>query len=76
MRENILRILADTLGLSAAELGPDPAMETLPAWDSVAHLNFVMSLEQEYRVQFTPEEMMALGSASAVESALAQKGVR
>lgn len=76
MREKILHTLAATLGISAADLGGEPAMETQPAWDSVAHLNFIMSIEQDFGVQFSPEEMMAMGSVSAVEAALAKKGVK
>ena len=76
MREKIARILADTLGIPAAEIDATTTMETQPAWDSVAHLNFVMSIEQEFGVSFEPEEMMALGSLPSVEAALAAKGAR
>jgi acyl carrier protein len=76
MREKIVQTLADTLGLPPGEIDATTTMETQPAWDSVAHLNFVMSLEQEFGVQFDPEEMMQMGSVPAVEAALARKGVR
>jgi acyl carrier protein len=75
MREKIIRILADTLGVPTANLGADASMETQPKWDSVAHLNFVMSIEQEFGVSFDPDEMIALGTLLAVEMALAKKGV-
>jgi acyl carrier protein len=73
MREQLTRILADTLGISACEIGDDSSMDTLPAWDSVAHLNLVMSIEQEFGVQFSPEELMEMRSLPAIEALLAKK---
>ncbi len=76
MRETIIQILADTLGLPAGQVNATTTMETQPAWDSVAHLNFVLSLEQHFGVQFEPEVMVNLVSIPAAEAALAEKGVR
>jgi acyl carrier protein len=76
MKEAIVQILADTLGLPPGQVDATTTMESQPAWDSVAHLNLVLSLEQQFGVQFDPEAMVNLVSIPAIESALAQKGVR
>ena len=32
------------------------SMETVPRWDSVAHINLILAVEQEFRIALTPEE--------------------
>ena len=76
MREIIVQILADTLGLPSGQVDAATTMEAQPAWDSVAHLNLVLSLEQRFGVQFDPDVMMSMVSIPAIEAALAEKGVR
>jgi len=70
MNERLIQILSDALGIAPDALGNDPSMDTIAAWDSVAHLNIVMSIEQEFSVQFSPDELMELRSASALADAL------
>jgi acyl carrier protein len=76
MRDTILKILADTLGLPPGQVDAAITMDAQPAWDSVAHLNLVLSLEQRFGVQIDPEVMMKMVSIPAIEVALAEKGVR
>ncbi|MEI6351654.1 MAG: acyl carrier protein [Verrucomicrobiota bacterium] len=75
MKQKLIQILADTLGLAPAEIPADASMEQLSAWDSIAHLNVVMTVEQEFGVQFQAEEFMSLNSLPAIEQALASRGV-
>jgi acyl carrier protein len=30
--------------------------DTLGAWDSIAHINLILAIEQEFRITLTPEE--------------------
>ena len=55
--EDVARVVADVLGVDAAAIGPDSSPDTIPAWDSVQHLNLVIALEQEFGVRFSPEEI-------------------
>ena len=31
-----------------------------PEWDSLGHLNFLLSVEKSFKIKFTMEEMMAI----------------
>ena len=75
MSEKLTRILSDTLGISAAEISQDTAMATTPVWDSVMHLNVCMSLEAEFGVSLSPEEMIEMTSVAAIETVLRKHGV-
>jgi acyl carrier protein len=75
MNEKLLRILADTLGLKTGEIGEATSIENTPAWDSVAHLNLVLSLEQEFGLRFNAEEFMRMQSVQAIRRTLAERGL-
>jgi acyl carrier protein len=75
MRQKLVQILADTLGLDASDIPADASMERMSAWDSVAHLNVVMSLEQEFGVSFSADEIISLNSLPLIEQALTARGV-
>ena len=74
MDETLFRILADTFGTAPGEIGDDTSVENTPAWDSVAHLNLVLSLEGEFGLRFSPEEFMQMQSVAAIRAALARHG--
>jgi acyl carrier protein len=75
MNEKLLQILAATLNVDASTLGEGTSTENTPAWDSVAHLNLVLSLEQEFGQRFSPEEFMQMQSVAAIKRVLAGHGV-
>lgn len=75
MKNRVAQILADTLGVPLTDIPPGASMENIAGWDSIAHLNLLMSLEQEFGVQFSAVEMIALNSLPAIEQALAARGI-
>lgn len=70
MIDPLRQLLADTLGVSDADLGTDPSMDALPAWDSVAHLQFVTSVEEQHGVVFDAEAMLSWRTLAEVRDAL------
>lgn len=51
----------------------DPAREALFEWDSLTHLEVVFMLEEEFGVRFSAEEILELGSQSAIVATLRSK---
>jgi len=53
---------------------PTPTSElragTFEPWDSIAHINLVLAIEQEFRVSFTPQEAASVDSFEAMVSFL------
>lgn len=50
------------------------AVGSFPEWDSLAHFNFLLLVEENYNVRFTIEEMAELKSLLDVEKALIRFG--
>ena len=55
---------------SVLKLPPEEDMDSVSAeshgWDSVAHLNLILAVEQEFRFMMTPEEAAAANSFRAM----------
>jgi acyl carrier protein len=74
MNDKILRIIADTLGADVSSLNEQVSMDNTPAWDSVAHLNLVLSLEQAFGQRFSPDEFMEMRSFEGIVRLLKAHG--
>jgi acyl carrier protein len=66
-------ILADILSIARETITPESSPETLETWDSLQHLNLVLAVEQEFGVQFKPEEIEKLSSVKLVVQTLEMK---
>jgi acyl carrier protein len=66
-------VAADVLDVSAERLDACASTETIETWDSLQHLNLVLALEQEFGVQFEPEEMERMTSVGRIVELLEAK---
>ncbi len=77
--DRISRLVADIFEVPLASVTPDSSPDSIESWDSLRHLNLVLALEQEFGIQFTPEEIEQLLSVwligSLVEEKLSSSGV-
>jgi acyl carrier protein len=74
--EQIRLIAADVLGVSPKSLSPDSGPATIEAWDSVQHLNMVLAIEQQFDLEFDPEEIDAMHTLGAMAAAVDAKQAR
>jgi len=74
----VLAIAADVFEVSEASLETASSPDTIVSWDSLHHLSFVVALEQEFGIQFSPEEIEQLLSieftAVLIEEKLKERG--
>ena len=48
-------------------------MNKIPQWDSVAHVEIISSLEDEYKIEFTTEEIPLLTNVKNIEEIIVKK---
>jgi acyl carrier protein len=71
--QRVQRIAADVFSVPLAQINAESSADTIESWDSLQHLNFVLAVEQEFGVQFTPEEIEKLISVNTVVQMLETK---
>jgi acyl carrier protein len=64
----VREVMQVVLGHSLAP-GADVRRADEPAWDSLAHVNLIFSVESELGIQFGPEELDALDSLERLVAA-------
>lgn len=69
------RIIANAIKLSPEQITPDFAMADVPAWDSLAHMELIVSLEEHFGIVLTPDEIVAMTSVAGIKQVLNNKGV-
>lgn len=73
--DRIRTLFSDVFQIPLEQVTPQSSPDTIPNWDSLQHLNLVLALEQEFQIQFTPEEIEQLLSVEIVAALLDQKRV-
>ena len=59
-------IVADLFSIPVAQITLETSSDTIESWDSLQHLNLMLALEQEFGVQFAPEEIEKLTSVQSI----------
>jgi len=67
-------IVTSTLHIPVERITDELAMSEVETWDSLQHMNLIASLEQEFEVEFTFEEIVAMQSVGEIKRILASKG--
>lgn len=72
-REEKLRsVLESVFGPEGLGLTDDDGPGTNPIWDSVAHLNLIMTIEAEYGIAFATAEIPELKTLRKIRARLEQ----
>ena len=73
MDEKIEGLLADVLQVPPATITDELTMKDLDAWDSLKHMELVVSLEQNFDVQLSFDDIVAMQSVGAIKRVLRER---
>jgi acyl carrier protein len=72
--EKIQYVIATTLKVSPDKITKETSDEDFAAWDSLAHVNLMMSLEQTFDLFLEVEDFPKLTSVPAILEYLRERG--
>jgi acyl carrier protein len=64
--EQVCAIAADIFSVPASQINGDSTPETIESWDSILHLNLALSLEDNFHLQLSPEEIERMRSVGEI----------
>ena len=73
--DRLYKTMAAVLGIAELSLTEESSPDTIPAWDSLNHLNVIMAMEQEFGIEFSPDDAMNMVDVSRIRSLLRGYGV-
>ena len=68
--EEAKAIVAEATKIPLDALPEDASIETLPAWDSIAHINVILGLEENLGRQLAPEMIVSVTSLESIAALL------
>jgi acyl carrier protein len=69
----VLALAANVFEVQESSLAAPSSPDTIESWDSLHHLTFVVALEQEFSIQFSPEEIEQLLSIELAAALVEEK---
>jgi acyl carrier protein len=62
----VRRLVSDVFNQPVEKVDARSSPSTIEAWDSIRHLNLVLAVEEKFGVQFSPDELEAMGSVGKI----------
>ncbi|MBM3145497.1 MAG: acyl carrier protein [Chloroflexi bacterium] len=73
MQEKLYKLIGDILNIRSEDISDDLTMREIETWDSLKHMELIVSIEREYDVQLTFEEIVQMQSVQAIKNILSIK---
>jgi acyl carrier protein len=75
MKTKVKRVMSQVFDVPIESVTDDASPETIDSWSSLAHLNLVMALEDEFGIRFTDDQIPTLVSCTAIADAVTKASV-
>jgi len=66
MEDNIKRIMSDIFGVNVGDITDSASMKTIPAWDSLKHMEMITALEENFNIRLKVDDMVEMTSFRAI----------
>jgi acyl carrier protein len=73
--QRLQQIFREAFDNDRLSLSDSLSLDTMPEWDSIAHVELIVGCEEEFGVKFTIEETVESTSVAKLKAVLAAKGV-
>jgi acyl carrier protein len=75
MTARVSKVFSEVLGVAADTITDDTSPDNTPQWDSMAAMNLVVAIEDEFDVRLSTAEIVSMRNVAIVKKVLASKGV-
>ena len=58
IREEVFKVVSQVLNVPIEEVNEDSSPLTLTKWDSIQHINLILSLEERFGIQFREDQIV------------------
>lgn len=72
MLERVRKIVSQVMGIPVEQINEESSPDTIEGWDSLKHINLILSLEEEFKVQFKDEQIVEMLSVGLIVAVLSE----
>ena len=73
MKKKVFEIMAQVMNVPIESVKEDSSPETIETWDSLKHMSLILTLEEEFSVQFSDEEIVTMLNVGQIMDVLTHK---
>lgn len=74
MEDKVIQIVSATLSIASDNLHDGSGPSDVEVWDSLAHMRIISALEEEFKVSFETDEIIAMENVKSIRDVLSRKG--
>jgi len=71
--EEVRTLAADVLGVDRSQIDSDSTPEHIENWDSIQHVSLMVAIEEQFGVEFDPDEISQMQSIGKITEILSAK---
>jgi acyl carrier protein len=75
MTARVAKVFSEVLGIAADTITDETSPDNTPQWDSMAAMNLVVAIEDEFDVRLSTAEIVSMRNVGIVKKVLNSKGV-
>ena len=76
MESSVKNILVDVFDIKEADISNEMNLRDIESWDSLKHMNLVVSLEQQFNIEFSTEEIIEMKKLNDLYNILKRKDIQ
>ena len=69
------QIFADSLAINLNDISDELTYQSIPQWDSVAHMTLIAAVEDEYGIMLDTDDIIDMSSVGKAKAILQKYGV-
>ena len=73
--KSLEQIFADSLAINLSDISDALTYQSIPQWDSVAHMTLIAAVEDEYGIMLDTDDIIDMSSVAKVKAILQKYGV-
>jgi acyl carrier protein len=73
MEEKVKQVLANIFAVDISSINDDSAPGKIKTWDSLRHMKMVLALEDEFGIEFEPEDISQMLNYKLIISIIKEK---
>ena len=73
LEDRIKNIMSAVFEIPEEQIKDNSSPDTIGSWDSLKHMNLIIALEEEFKVEFTDNEIIEMMNYSLIKSIITGK---
>jgi Acyl carrier protein len=73
--KSLEQIFADSLAINLGDINDELTYQSIPQWDSVAHMTLIAAVEDEFGIMLDTDDIIDMSSVGKAKAILQKYGV-